>query len=92
MQRSEYGRLSQSEDSPTNGPANGTASEDKKIPLRPYTYYDEGPFEAPSSESEEETLLEKDDSLPDRNNSPGVAEGGFAFRQNKVSSAVTSVV
>ena len=33
---------------------------DKKSSLRPHMYYDEGPFDAPSSDSEEEdTLLEK---------------------------------
>lgn len=40
--------------------------------LRPHTYYNEGPFEAPSSESEDETLLEKGRS------SPNAVERGYA--------------
>lgn len=85
MQAGDYSRLSQAEEPPTDGTTNGrVASENKKAPLRPYTYYDEGSFEAPSSESEEETLLEKDGVIAVGNGSPGVAEGGFAFRETKV--------
>ncbi|KAJ7643291.1 dipeptidyl aminopeptidase [Mycena polygramma] len=41
------------------------------IRIRPPTYYGDGPFDAPSSDEEDETLLEK--GLP---SSPGVAERG----------------
>ena len=40
-------------------------------PDRPPVYYEDGPFDAPSSDSEEETLLEKGRS------SPGAAENGL---------------
>ena len=50
-----------------------------KTPLRPHIYYDDGPFNAPSSESEDETLLEKDASSRDEASprSLGIAETGI---------------
>lgn len=51
-------------------------------PVRPPTYYGEGPFDPPSSEDEDETLLQKE---PTR--SPGTVErAGYAEPDVKVSS------
>lgn len=61
-------------------PSRGSA----KSPLRPHTYYDDGPFDAPSSESEDDTLFDKNAGP----NSPGMAESGLAdmnFGNPKVS-------
>ena len=52
---------------------------EEKAPLRPHIYYDDGPFDAPSSESEDESLLEKDLTRERPTpRSPGAAENGFA--------------
>ncbi|TRM58208.1 dipeptidyl peptidase IV N-terminal region-domain-containing protein [Schizophyllum amplum] len=55
-----------------------TASSSKTL-VRPPTYYGDGPFEAPSSDSSEEgdALLEKDSLDEDRPRSPGRAEDGL---------------
>lgn len=90
MQANDYSRLSQSDEHNLNGNTVGVSDEDKKVPLKPYTYYDEGPFEAPSSESEEERLLAKDGPLQGGRSSPGTTEGGFAFREPKVRSQVST--
>lgn len=86
MQENSYARLSQSEAVTSSGSADENNSETKKLPLRPYTYYDEGPFEAPSSESdeEEEALIEKNGMSLGGRASPGEAEGGLKFREAKV--------
>jgi dipeptidyl aminopeptidase B len=52
------------------------STEDAKQTLRPHVYYNDGPFDAPSSESEDETLLEKNGRV-----SPGTAERGFAVSE-----------
>ncbi|KAH8104292.1 dipeptidyl aminopeptidase [Phellopilus nigrolimitatus] len=102
MQSNAYSRLSQSEldnapfldseDRPARYPDADSAvrlanaREEIKQPLRPHVYYDDGPFEAPSSDSEEETLLEKDSGAQGRGgaHSPGVAEsGGLGFGKHK---------
>lgn len=62
-----YERLEQDDvvDSPTK-------TDFSALPLtRPETYYDDGPFDAPSSDSEDETLLEKGPP------SPGATERGL---------------
>ncbi|KAJ7493362.1 dipeptidyl aminopeptidase [Mycena galericulata] len=48
------------------------------IQVRPPIYYGEGPFEAPSSDEEDETLLEKGPP-----GSPGIAERGNAMDQRQ---------
>lgn len=86
MQANPYARLSQTDlngahelnmDTDVRGAHEGGIN---AAPLRPHVYYDDGPFDAPSSDSEEETLLEKDLSVRGRTvaRSPGVAENGFA--------------
>ncbi|EJC99985.1 dipeptidyl aminopeptidase [Fomitiporia mediterranea MF3/22] len=84
MQTNGYARLSLNDTDDVQEPAvdgepRETTTEETKAPLRPHMYYDEGPFDAPSSESEDETLLEKD--APGRGrlgvNSPGATENGF---------------
>ena len=89
MAPGEYARLSDSEaelqpfvDDET---ANEEGGEAAKSPLRPHVYYDDGPFDAPSSESEDETLFEKNAGP----GSPGLAESGLTdinFRDPKVGS------
>ena len=63
------------DDAPTNRtPPSLTAlhSDDIVVGPKPVTYYGEGPFDAPSSDSEEEDgLLDKD--VP---STPGIAEAG----------------
>lgn len=83
MQTNGYARLSLNDLDDGHGPVNDTDtthtdSDENKAPLRPHVYYDEGPFDAPSSESEDETLLEKDAASARSNaRSPGAAESGF---------------
>lgn len=48
-------------------------------PKRPPTYYEDGPFDAPSSDSEEDELLEKHLSISGPQMSPGLAETGFGM-------------
>ena len=62
MQNNGYARVSLNDidDPRESGPEEPSDPKDIKHPLRPHIYYDEGPFDAPSSESEDETLLEKD--------------------------------
>ncbi|KAI5120961.1 hypothetical protein M0805_001665 [Coniferiporia weirii] len=91
MQPNAYARLSNSEPNESLQDALGFSNadaradghlagdEESKPPLKPYIYYDEGPFDAPSSDSEGETLLEKGPVAGVREGarSPGAAEGGF---------------
>ena len=62
MQNNGYARVSLNDidDLRESVPDESGDSKDISVPLRPHIYYDEGPFDAPSSESEDETLLEKD--------------------------------
>ena len=87
MPPGEYIRLSTEDDRlPPFADDDGGQQGDKddvKSPLRPHVYYDDGPFDAPSSESDDED--EKLKSPPVR--SPGLAETGFAdlsFRDPRV--------
>lgn len=52
-------------------------SKSQTIPPHPPIYYDDGPFDAPSSDSEEETLLEKRQPT-----SPNSAENGLLNGDN----------
>lgn len=51
----------------------------KKKSLMPHVYYDDGPFDAPSSDSEEDTLLEKGGDERRNPRSPGAAEVGLGL-------------
>lgn len=50
-----------------------------KSPLMPHVYYDDGPFDAPSSDSEEDTLLEKPSGEREVPSSPDTAERGLGI-------------
>lgn len=66
-------------------------------PLMPHMYYDDGPFDAPSSDSEEDTLLEKSFGEREVPSSPGTAERGLGINpelivgQGKVSLQLSGV-
>ena len=74
MQPAAYSRI---ENSSEDGVVNDRRIDGFKA-VRPHVYYDEGPFDAPSSDSEEETLLENGpESRRSGSRSPRTAENGF---------------
>ena len=76
MQTPVYTRLEDTSEENENLASQSRAGNGKV--LRPHVYYDEGPFDAPSSDSEEETLLEKGpESRRSGSRSPRTAENGF---------------
>lgn len=72
-----YDRLDQDDDEETIAESTRSTSN-----LKPSVYYDEGPFEAPSSDDEEEeAFLVKDQAGP---LTPSRAEDGFILTTRKV--------
>ncbi|KAJ7746743.1 dipeptidyl aminopeptidase [Mycena maculata] len=79
MSRTQYEPLDQHEDELEQDAL--LSLKDRSLPpiqVRPSTYYGDGPFEAPSSDEEDETLLEKGPPA-----SPGIAERGNTMEQRR---------
>ena len=76
MPPASYDPLSQGDSQRTDEPVPGAGVNGYSVvPPRPLTYYEEGPFDPPSSEDEEDALLEKSP------RSPGSAERGVILEE-----------
>ena len=64
--------------------AEGNGFKGGEGPLLPHVYYDEGPFDPPSSDSEEDTLLEKASGERREVSSPGAAERALGLNPELV--------
>ncbi|KAF7370927.1 hypothetical protein MSAN_00726600 [Mycena sanguinolenta] len=81
MSRTQYEPLSQDQDGELEQDFLTLKDRPAPIQIRPPTYYGDGPFDPPSSDEEDETLLEK---RPP--SSPGIAELGNAISSRRPTS------